>query len=96
MVKASGRSSFMYLQNADTYKDPGSEPVAVALASAEYHLKGNGACRIHGGGFAGSILALVPEEEYEIFVRDMEDVLGKDRCRRINKKEKGTCCIEDM
>lgn len=96
MVKASGRSSFMYLQNADTYKDPVSEPVAVALALAEYHLKGKGACRIHGGGFAGSVLALVPEEEYEIFVRDMENALGKDSCRRMNIREKGTCCIEDM
>ena len=68
----------------------------MALALAEYHLKGKGACRIHGGGFAGSILALVPEDEYEIFVRDMEDVLGKDSCRRMNIREKGTCCIEDM
>ena len=46
LVSSSGHSSYMYLQNVDTYRDPASQPVAVALAMARYYLKGRGACRV--------------------------------------------------
>ncbi len=92
-VSASGRSSFMYLQNVDTYRRPEREPVAVALALAEYLLKGEGACRIHGGGFAGSILVIIPEDGYAEFSKRMDDVFGKGSCRELHIREEGTCGI---
>ncbi len=67
LVNESGRSSFMYLQNVCTYSDPEHEPVAVTLALAERLLNGRGACRVHGGGFAGTVLAIVPLDMVDSF-----------------------------
>lgn len=81
LVQESGASSFMYLQNVETYRDPGRQPVAAALAFAEHFLNGRGAFRVHGGGFAGTIQAYVPLEDAASFKRNMEEILGKDTCR---------------
>ena len=76
----SGRSSFMYLQNVFSPRFPDQQAVAVALMSAEHILGGRGICRVHGGGFAGTIQAFVPEEMAEEFRRKMEAVLGEGCC----------------
>ena len=60
LVNESGKSSFTYLQNIATYRDAADQPVGVALAVAEHLLGGEGAHRVHGGGFAGTIQAFVP------------------------------------
>ena len=69
LVRQSGRSSFMYLQNVSNYRESRSQPVALLLALAEDLLAGRGACRVHGGGFAGTIQAFVPLDMLPAFVR---------------------------
>ncbi len=57
-VIESGRSSFMYLQNVYTCKNPDEQGLSLALAMSEHLLAGRGAWRVHGGGFAGTIQSL--------------------------------------
>ena len=76
LVNRSGRSSFQYLQNISVPGRPENQPLAVALALAESRLDGRGACRVHGGGFAGTILAFVPTEDKSGYTRFMDGVFG--------------------
>ena len=57
LVNESGNSAFKYLQNIYSTKDPGYQPLSLALAFTEEFInqKGQGACRVHGGGFEGTI-----------------------------------------
>ena len=71
----SGHSSWMYLQNV--YASPASQSLSVALCLAEWMLKGKGAWRVHGGGFAGTTLNVVPLELEEDFVKQMNAVFGE-------------------
>ncbi len=79
VVEESGHSSFMYLQNVYSNRFPDQQAVAVALMTAEQLLEGKGVCRVHGGGFAGTIQAFVPEADAEEFCRRMDAVLGEGR-----------------
>jgi len=72
---ASGRSSWMYLQNV--YASPASQSLSVALCLAERMLRGRGAWRVHGGGFAGTTLNVVPLALEEDFVKQMNAVFGE-------------------
>ena len=65
----------MYLQNIFPAGSVRRQAVAVALQMAEISLEGAGAYRVHGGGFAGTIQAYVPNDRLESFVADMEKVL---------------------
>ena len=80
LVRESGLSSWRFLQNIDTYKEPRHQEVAFALGLAEKLLGGRGAVRVHGGGFAGTIQAFVPKDDADRFVFEMERVLGKGTC----------------
>lgn len=80
-VSSSGHSSYMYLQNVDTYRDPAHQPVALALAMAGHYLKRHGARRVHGGGFAGTIQAFVPQAMVPEFKQGMDTLLGEGACR---------------
>lgn len=82
-VAASGRSSYMLLQNAYPAAAPREQGVALALALGEEffasHDLSNGvgaACRVHGGGFAGTVQFYLPRELVEEFRREMERVFG--------------------
>lgn len=74
----SGRSSFMYLQNV--YAFPEDQSLSLALCLAEDLLKGKGAWRIHGGGFAGTTLNFVPKDRLDQFVAAMEEAFGEGCC----------------
>ena len=89
----SGRSSFMYLQNVYSSRFPEQQAVAVALMAAEHLLAGKGMCRVHGGGFAGTIQAFVPAEDAEAFRRDMDSVLGEGSCRILQIRPYGGTVI---
>ena len=93
LASESGRSSFMYLQNISSYRDPESQPVAVALAAADMLLEGKGAFRVHGGGFAGTIIAFVPVDHAEAFRSGMNDILGFDACREVRIRPEGACVL---
>lgn len=79
-ILESGASSYMYNQNVFAVKQPDIQPVSVALALSESVLKGKGAWRVHGGGFAGTIQAFVPNELLDTYKTTMEKVFGEDSC----------------
>lgn len=85
----SGNSSGMFLQNVHTDKDPKQQGMSVALAVAQKLLGGEGSLRVHGGGFAGTIQAFVPNEKLEEFKNGMEAVLGKGACHILNIRPVG-------
>ncbi len=89
----SGKSSYMYNQNCFTLTNPAEQPVALALCVAEELLKGKGAYRVHGGGFAGTIQAFVPVSETEKFVSAMNSFLGEKACYILKVRSHGGCEI---
>ncbi len=80
LVTESGRSSYMYNQNVFTTKDVAHQGVSLALAMCEYLLKGRGAWRVHGGGFAGTVQAFVPVDMLDDFCEKIEKVFSKGSC----------------
>ena len=88
-VRLSGLSSWRYLQNVVPAGYKEHQEVAVALAAAERLLNGWGACRVHGGGFAGTIQAFVPLDMLEGFKSGMEQVLGDGRCHVLSVRSVG-------
>lgn len=93
-VKESGRSSWMYLQNVIPAGYKEQQALGFALALAEKLLGGRGACRVHGGGFAGTIQAFVPEEMTEEFKAGMEAVLGSGKCHVLSVRNEGGILVE--
>ncbi len=80
LITASGNSSFKYIQNAYSLSCVNSQGIPLALNLTEKFLNGEGACRVHGGGFAGTIQAFVPAKralEYKAYI---EKAFGKDKC----------------
>jgi galactokinase len=78
LVNDSGNSSWKWLQNCYTVDDSKEQGVALALAVTEnfINLKGQGACRVHGGGFAGTIQVFLPDELQKEYVALMESLFG--------------------
>ena len=96
LVKASGRSSWMLLQNVIPAGYKEHQELAVALALAEKLLDGRGACRVHGGGFAGTIQAFVPLDMLEAFRAGIEAVLGEGSCHVLSIRDEGGCLLEEV
>ena len=92
-AEESGQSSFMYLQNVYSSRFPEQQAVAVALMTAGHLLAGKGMCRVHGGGFAGTIQAFVPTEDAEEFRGNMDSVLGEGSCRILQIRPYGGTVI---
>ena len=89
LVKQSGYSSYMYLQNVIPAGYKAHQDVAVALALAEHYLDGRGAYRVHGGGFAGTIQAFVPYDILDSFVAGIDGALGKGACHVLSIRPQG-------
>lgn len=89
LVIESGRSSFMYLQNVYTCKNPDEQGLSLALAMSEHLLAGRGAWRVHGGGFAGTIQAFVPEDLLDGYKAAMEAVFGANHCHVLSIRPVG-------
>ena len=89
LIKESGRSSWMYLQNITPAGAVQHQEVAVALALCETYLKGQGAFRVHGGGFAGTVQAFVPLDMLDSFKTSIEEVLGENSCHVLNIRQQG-------
>ena len=79
LVIDSGNSSYMYNQNVFSVSSP-AQPVSLALAVSHRLLEGKGAWRVHGGGFAGTIQAFVPNAMLEKYKNTMEGIFGKGAC----------------
>lgn len=93
LVNASGRSSDQLLQNIWSVSAPDQQAVTLSLALAEKALAGRGAVRVHGGGFAGTIQAFVPQDMEKSFVEAMESVLGQGTCHAVSVRPEGGCMI---
>ena len=89
LVRESGRSSWMYLQNISAPGNSGEQAVAVALALSESLLQEKGAYRVHGGGFAGTIQAFVPHNDTDAYIALMESVFGKGCCYVLSIRDCG-------
>lgn len=88
LVGRSGSSSWRYLQNV-LPRDPRNQDLALALALTESFLGKRGACRVHGGGFAGTLQAFVPLDGFKDYRAFMESVLGPGCVTRIRIREEG-------
>lgn len=89
LVKESGRSSWMYLQNVIPAGYKEHQDVALALMLCETLLQGKGAFRVHGGGFAGTVQAFVPLDMLEGFKSGIEAVLGEGSCHVLSIRPVG-------
>ena len=96
LVNESGASSFRYLQNVYTVKNIEEQGLSLALALTEGFLKSvsrESACRVHGGGFAGTIQAFVPNENAADYAAMMDAVFGKGACHILKIRQKGAIAI---
>ncbi|MFA5657730.1 MAG: galactokinase family protein [Oscillospiraceae bacterium] len=93
LVNESGRSSFMYLQNIVSLTRPEKQEVALCLALCERLLGNDGAFRVHGGGFAGTVQAFVPAEKAESFKKDIDKIFGNGRCHILAVRNYGAIRI---
>ena len=80
LIRESGNSSFKYLQNVYASSQPQVQSVSVALALSERILGKEGACRVHGGGFAGTIQAFMPDALVDTYKQEIEKTFGKGAC----------------
>ena len=94
MVIASGRSSFQRLQNVFATINPQEQGLSLALALTEKLLAGEGAWRVHGGGFAGTIQAYVPLARLDEYRAAMEKVFGKGACYVLSVRQAGGTKVE--
>ena len=96
LVKESGDSSYKYLQNVYTVNDIKHQNVSLALAISDTVLEGGkGVCRVHGGGFAGTIQAFVKNETVPEYLEKMDKVFGKGACNVLKIRKYGGMKVID-
>jgi galactokinase len=83
MVNDSGQSSWTLLQNCYSCKTPSAQGITLGLTLSAQLLNGRGASRVHGGGFAGTLQAFVPEDQLNDYVAGMERVFGQGACYQL-------------
>ena len=89
LIKESGQSSWMYLQNVIPAGYKEHQDVAVSLALCQHYLQGRGAYRVHGGGFAGTVQAFVPFDLLEGFRAGIDAALGEGACHVLSIRPQG-------
>jgi galactokinase len=92
LIVDSGRSSYMYLQNVNQ-PDSREQGLGLALALSESYLKGRGAWRVHGGGLAGTIQAIVKNEDLNGYRRMIEEAFAKGSCHIMRIRQQGAIRI---
>ena len=80
LVNKSGESSYNYLQNLYSNSNPAEQGLCLALALTKQFLGNDGACRVHGGGFAGTIQCYIPTEKLADYKNMIESVFGSGSC----------------
>lgn len=94
LVKESGDSSYRFLQNVYTVKNPNEQGLSLALCISEQLLSGGkGVCRVHGGGFAGTVQAFVRREFTGEYKKEIEKVFGTGSCSVLSVRAEGTAVI---
>ena len=94
LAKESGHSSWMYMQNINPTGAVDTQPVAYALSLCDTLLRGRGAYRVHGGGFAGTVQAFVPHDMLETFQQTIEANLGEGSCHVLSIRPYGGIRIQ--
>ncbi len=94
-IQTSGNSSYKYLQNVYADFDYKNQAISLGLAMSEMILRNHGVCRVHGGGFAGTIQAFVENEFVETYKEEIEKVFGKDSCHVLKVRNLGGCKVID-
>ncbi|MBR1750211.1 MAG: galactokinase [Ruminococcus sp.] len=89
LVNESGYSSYCYLQNIYSNKDPKNQGMSLGLYTAKSVLGDKGACRVHGGGFAGTIQAFVPNDLLDEFIKAQENLFGEGACHVLSIRPVG-------
>lgn len=89
VVRESGRSSWMYLQNVVVTGSTGEQSAALALALCDSILGERGAFRVHGGGFGGTVQAFVPDDMLDEFKAGIEKVFGAGSCHVMKIRSRG-------
>lgn len=89
LINESGASSYDYLQNIYAPKNPAEQGLAIGLYMAKSVLGKRGACRVHGGGFAGTIQAFVPNDLLETFKATLNGVFGEGSCHVLSVRPFG-------
>lgn len=96
-ITESGNSSFKYLQNVYTNTNVAEQGLSLALAVAEKALAGkSAACRVHGGGFAGTIQAFVKNEDVAEFKKTIDGVFGEGACVCLMVRPYGGLAVDEM
>ena len=93
-VNKSGASSFKYLQNVYTTINVQEQGLSLALALADGYLAGEGASRVHGGGFAGTVQVFVRNERLDGLVALMDTVFGTGSCMCLRVRPVGATCFD--
>jgi galactokinase len=98
LISASGNSSWKYLQNCYTTKDPKEQSTAYYLAFSELFLRQRniGACRVHGGGFAGTIVVYLPSQSIPEYVLYMEKLIGTRSIYKMNIRKYGVVSFHEI
>lgn len=89
LIKESGDSSFKYLQNVYSSHDLTNQSVSIGLAMSDISLGDKGVSRVHGGGFAGTIQAFVPNDIVGMYKKNMEHVFGEGACHVLKVRPYG-------
>ena len=89
LVRESGRSSAMYLQNIIPTGSTAAQELMVTIALCERILEGRGAVRVHGGGFGGTAQAFVPLDMLDGFRDRVEASLGRGCCHMVRIRPTG-------
>lgn len=89
LVNESGLSSLMYLQNVSVEGSVKNQEVLYALMACDILLDGRGAFRVHGGGFAGTVQAFVPNEMLTEFKSGIEAMVGEGSCHVLSIRMAG-------
>ena len=93
LVNESGDSSYKYLQNVYSVSDLKNQGLSLALALTERFLNGDGACRVHGGGFAGTIQCYIPSDRIEDYRKMIDGAFGEGSCCVLSIRPVGGCEI---
>lgn len=88
-IKESGDSSYKALQNVFAASDPIHQSVALALVHSEAILGDKGVCRVHGGGFAGTMQAFVEDDFVSTYKEEMEKLFGEGSCHVLKVRKYG-------
>jgi galactokinase len=94
LVNQSGESSYQLLQNLYSLKDPSRQALSLALALSRRILAGDGACRVHGGGFAGTVQTYVPNHMLLEYCGEMDRIFGAGSCSVLNIRPVGGTRVE--